>query len=496
MKRPTKRTDTQIDLFVALPGTIPTYDQQDTMELPFFSLAKPTPTSRRAAIDYRATDGNTEIHINVTAPESIGIATIWDADILIWAASQLRAALDRGEATSPTIRVSLYELLRGIGRPTGGDEYRRILKALERLNATFIRTNVRSGRRRDPKGFHWLESYSAPLDENGRSLGIEFTIADWLYKGIVTDRLVLTIDRSYFQLSGGIERWLYRLIRRYSASNTQGYALPLRFLHETSGSTQRYADFAKELRRSIARQRLPGYWLDLRSQNGVGEVLYFIAREHLDVTALPAPDSDTKPTGRRRKAEAASQPALIADPQSGADRPGAERAEAERRPTASTRLAAPVLHPAATRVTTTTRPRKRPGPGEHGVSQPHHARVCTPPQGRQRIIRASTTHRRARRTSRRCGAAWLRDSRARTRCRRNRQHQPATQATCPATQGRHHRRCPDRPAPDRRSRGTKRRAESRHVGRTTRRHGGQNPDTPCQATAGRPPHRDQGAKPR
>ena len=45
MKRPTKRTDTQIDLFVALPGTIPTYDQQDTMELPFFSLAKPTPTS-------------------------------------------------------------------------------------------------------------------------------------------------------------------------------------------------------------------------------------------------------------------------------------------------------------------------------------------------------------------------------------------------------------------------------------------------------------------
>jgi len=157
MKRPTKRTDTQIDLFVALPGTIPTYDQQDTMELPFFSLAKPTPTSRRAAIDYRATDGNTEIHINVTAPESIGIATIWDADILIWAASQLRAALDRGEATSPTIRVSLYELLRGIGRPTGGDEYRRILKALERLNATFIRTNVRSGRRRDPKGFHWLE---------------------------------------------------------------------------------------------------------------------------------------------------------------------------------------------------------------------------------------------------------------------------------------------------------------------------------------------------
>lgn len=310
MKRPTKRTDTQIDLFVALPGTIPTYDQQDTMELPFFSLAKPTPTSRRSSIDYRATDGNTEIHINVTAPESIGVATIWDADILIWAASQLRAALDRGEPTSPTIRVSLYELLRGIGRPTGGDEYRRILKALERLNATFIRTNVRSGRRRDPKGFHWLESYSAPLDENGRSLGIEFTIADWLYKGIVTDRLVLSIDRSYFQLSGGIERWLYRLIRRYSTANTQGYVLPLRFLHETSGTTQRYADFAKELRRTIARQRLPGYWLDLRTQEGVGEVLYFVACEHL-APALPAPEVEAN--GRKRRKAPAPAPETATD---------------------------------------------------------------------------------------------------------------------------------------------------------------------------------------
>ena len=89
---------------------------------------------------------------------------------------------------------------------------------------------------------------------------------------------MLSIDRSYFQLSGGIERWLYRLIRRYSTANTQGYVLPLRFLHETSGTTQRYADFAKELRRTIARQRLPGYWLDLRTQEGVGEVLYFVLK--------------------------------------------------------------------------------------------------------------------------------------------------------------------------------------------------------------------------
>ncbi len=269
----------QLDLFVAIPGDIPTHDQQEMMERPFFSLSK---QRRIEPIDYKVQNGSTQISVNVTAPAQIGIATIWDADILIWAASQLREAKARGLTTVATFRVPLYELLRGIDRPTGGDEYRRIVEALERLSATLIRTNIRQGKKKRPEGFHWIEHYAAPTDEDGRSLGIEFTLSDWLYDGILTDSLVLTIDREYFKLTGGIERWLYRVVRKHGGHQSAGWAFTMRQLHHKSGSTQRLADFAKELRRTVEKQRIPGYWLELLRTSEGEEVLTFTERCQLD----------------------------------------------------------------------------------------------------------------------------------------------------------------------------------------------------------------------
>jgi plasmid replication initiation protein len=195
----------QLDLFTALPGDLPTHDQQEMMERPFFSLSK---GKRIEPIDYHVRNGTTDVRVRVTANADTGMATIWDADILIWAASQVREAMIRGVPTSRKFRVSLYELLRWIGRPTGGSEYARVVEALRRLKGTVIETTIRQKGTR-PQGFGWIEEWSAPTDENGKSLGIEFTIADWLFQGVRDDKLVLSIDRDYFALTGGIERWLY-----------------------------------------------------------------------------------------------------------------------------------------------------------------------------------------------------------------------------------------------------------------------------------------------
>jgi len=62
-------------------------------------------------------------------------------------------------------------------------------------------------------------------------------------------------------LTGGIERWLYRVVRKHGGHQSGGWAFTMAQLHHKSGSTQRLADFAKELRRTVERQRLPGYWL-------------------------------------------------------------------------------------------------------------------------------------------------------------------------------------------------------------------------------------------
>lgn len=271
----------QLDLFVALPGDLPTHDQQELMERPFFSLSK---SPRTQPIDYKVRNGSTEIAVRVMAPAELGIATIWDADILIWAASQIREARARELPTAKTFKVHPYELLRAIDRPTGGEDYSRLVDALKRLNGTVIETTIRQGQRKRPQGFHWIETWAAPVDEKGRAQALEFTIADWLYEGIVNDKLVLAIDRRYFALTGGIERWLYRVVRKHGGHQAAGWRFTMDQLHQKSGSLQRLADFAKQVRVVVERQRLPGYWLEIGRDDAGAETVYFTERAQLSPT--------------------------------------------------------------------------------------------------------------------------------------------------------------------------------------------------------------------
>ena len=101
----------QLDLFRALPGDLAPRDAQDLMAYPFFSLAK---SKRVAPIDFRAGT----ITIRVEAVPEHGMATIWDADVLIWAASQIVQARDTGLKTSRLMAASPYEILTFVGRGT------------------------------------------------------------------------------------------------------------------------------------------------------------------------------------------------------------------------------------------------------------------------------------------------------------------------------------------------------------------------------------------
>jgi len=48
-----------------------------------------------------------------------------DADILIWASTQITEAQDRGLASSRTIHFHPHRMLKAIRRPTGGEHYLR-----------------------------------------------------------------------------------------------------------------------------------------------------------------------------------------------------------------------------------------------------------------------------------------------------------------------------------------------------------------------------------
>src|SRR3546814_20239665 len=112
------------------------------MAWPFFSLAK---SRRTAPIDFRSGS----VTVQVVGADGHGIATIWDADVLIWAASQWMQARDVGLPTSRRIVTPPYELLRFVGRATSLRDYHRLSASFDRLPSTSMATPLHkpTGRR-------------------------------------------------------------------------------------------------------------------------------------------------------------------------------------------------------------------------------------------------------------------------------------------------------------------------------------------------------------
>ena len=197
-----------------------------------------------------------------------GMATIWDADVLIWAASQLVAAENEGFATSRFFRFMPYQLLRAVGRSTGNRDYLLLKAALARLQSTVIATTIRNGQHWRRRQFSWINEWEEMTTRAGRVEGMEFVLPEWFYNSVIDRSLVLTIDPAYFRLTGGIERWLYRVARKHAGRQPEGWAFDIAHLHRKSGSAARPSDFALDLRRIADRQSLPGYRLEREWEDG------------------------------------------------------------------------------------------------------------------------------------------------------------------------------------------------------------------------------------
>ena len=156
----------QFDFFIPLVRDLPLKDQRETMERPFFSLQK---RKRLKPIEYRSGDG--EVWVKVEAVPAYGMATIWDADILIWASSSLNRLKSMGRNDLPReLRTTTYDLLRSIRRDTGGKGYQELRAALDRLSTTTIFTSIRAKRGRDSR-FSWLDSWEVEVDPVSEKLG-------------------------------------------------------------------------------------------------------------------------------------------------------------------------------------------------------------------------------------------------------------------------------------------------------------------------------------
>jgi plasmid replication initiation protein len=276
----------ELEIFRAAYADLPIRDQRDTMERPFFSLAK---KPRRTPIEYSVSG----VTVKVT-PGEYGIATIWDADILIWAATQITEALDRGRQASRTIHFHPYQLLKSIRRQHGGDQYRKLLDALRRLRTTAVETNIRPAHGGAKRGsFGWIDQWTAEEAPDGQPTAMTLTLSEWLYEGILEEGGILSIHEDYFLLTGGIERWLYRVARKHAGRQEDGWRFTIRQLYEKSGSAARMTDFAIDVRKIVQADALPEYTLSL-SRNGEGEEIVSMVRRsvlHIDDHRFELPRS-------------------------------------------------------------------------------------------------------------------------------------------------------------------------------------------------------------
>ena len=306
------REDGQVDLFLPQLTALPLRDQRETMERPFFSLSK---RKRLKPIDYVSPDRKITVH--VTANSEYGLATIYDLDILIYCASVLIEHKRRGTNDIPqTLHVVPYDMLKTLKREVGGRAYELLGNALDRLQSTTVKTNIRSGDAVETT-FSWIDSHSQLKDRSGNVRGMRITLAKWFYDGVLMDGGVLAIDPAYFSLTGGRERWLYRVARKHAGGGgSEGFAISMPTLFEKSGAEGDYRRFKFEMTKIVKENALPGYALEIELRGDAEPFLRMTRRERDPVVEgqkAPAPPANAHAVSQAKPPE---EPA-IAFPASG-----------------------------------------------------------------------------------------------------------------------------------------------------------------------------------
>ena len=305
----------QFDLFLPYLADLPLRDQREMMERPFFSLAK---TRRVKAIDYTSPDG--KLWVNVSSNPQFGMATIWDADILIYCASMLADMQRRGINDIPrTLHIMPYDLLRAIGRPTTGRAYELLGQALDRLVSTTVKTNIRAENRREAT-FSWLDGWTQLVDERTeRSRGMTLELSNWFWEGVLMKGGVLSIDRAYFDITGGRERWLYRVARKHAGGAGEGgFAISMPTLFEKSGAEGPYRRFKFEIIKIAAKNALPGYQLSIEDGEGRKEPMLRMRRD--DGAAEPRVADGKTPQNRPGSSNPSLTPKVSSRKPSGVDK--------------------------------------------------------------------------------------------------------------------------------------------------------------------------------
>lgn len=250
----------ETEFFIADEIEINSFRSESTsMEHPFFAL-KNGDTKNRT---YQ--NGNVKIDIR---PSSLGIATIFDKDIWIYAISKMQQAINQGLKIDRVIYFTLYDFLKTTNRKVGGRNYKEIEDSLSRLRETTITTTIEMGDKTRVSGVGLIDSFDFIKEKKGSlDVGlIEVVLPKWLFEAVEKKR-VLKISHDYFRIRKAIDRRVYEIGRKH-CGNQKEFKIHLDKLYLKSGSGAVFKKFKFNIKELTEKNDLPDYeiFLDVKTE--------------------------------------------------------------------------------------------------------------------------------------------------------------------------------------------------------------------------------------
>jgi hypothetical protein len=288
------------DFFIAdIFDTMTFKDDMASMSYPIFSLSKKTD---QREIKYNISEADKETTISIK-PNSDGLPTIFDKDVLLYCGSMLMNEVNAGRIPPRTLRISSHDLLVATNRMTNGQSYALLKKALDRLKGVTIKTNIKTNKREFTSAFGLIERYEIIESSRvkDRMVRLEITLSEWFYNSII-GKEVLTISRDYFRLKKPLERRLYEIARKFCNTKAE-WSIGLEKLKERTGSSSSLPKFRYFIHQLAFDNLLPHYTIHLSDK----DIVTFKNRDtapKLDINSIPGIRPDTIARGQKLVEEA------------------------------------------------------------------------------------------------------------------------------------------------------------------------------------------------
>jgi plasmid replication initiation protein len=247
----------------------PIRDVIDLMEFPFVALSK----NRIKSITYENSDKTQKVVIS--GHRGHFVASIYDWDIILVVAGKIQEILNNSEIPPQTIAIPRHELLRALHKQNGKKQQKDLGKSLDRLKLTGISTTVNNKDYRHRAGFGFVDRWGYTERKNDRETrNIKITLSPWLYELCCARGSLLKSSISYFDITSGLKKFLYRTARKHAGNNRDGWEFTIENLYEKSGSEGSLKLFKSKIKKVVFENDLPDYSMKWIEKNGKSFVVF------------------------------------------------------------------------------------------------------------------------------------------------------------------------------------------------------------------------------